>query len=170
VSSILPHALLGTLLFAAAWADVRGRRIRNAMTVSLFLCGAAVSLLDPAAPRFFSSLAASGVVLVPLTLAWRLRLCGGGDAKLAAAAATWVGLSRLPLFAVATAVAGGALSITCYALSAASARRAMRVNLFAASGLGPSAVDSAPSAGRISVPYGAAVAAGALYAVLGAAP
>ncbi len=126
--------------------------------------------MDPAAPRFTSSAAAFATVFAAATFAWRLGLCGGGDAKLAAAAATWVGLSRLPAFALATALAGGALSLACYALSASAARRTMRASLFAASALGPSAAIAAPSPGRRSVPYGVAIAAGALYAVLGAGP
>jgi len=169
ITSPASHVGCVALLLGAAVADVHWRRIPNVLTVALLLCGAGTSLLDPAAPRFFSSAAASAVVLLAATLAWRLRLCGGGDTKLAAAAAAWVGLSGLPTFAVATAFAGGVLSVTCYALSAAGARRAMRANLFAATALGPSALVGAPSPSRISVPYGAAIAAGALYAVLGGA-
>jgi prepilin peptidase CpaA len=163
------HSLLVTLLLAAAWADVRHRRIPNALTVSLLVCGASVSSLDPDAPRFISSAAAFGAVLIPAIFAWRLRVCGGGDAKLAAAAAMWVGLSRLPAFALATALAGGAVSATCYVLSAASARRAMRANLFAPA-LGSSVLMAEPSRSRLSVPYGIAIGAGTLYAVLGVAP
>jgi prepilin peptidase CpaA len=158
------------LLLAAAWADVRSRRIPNALPLALLPCGAAVCLLDPLAPPLVSSIAAFGVVLALGILGWRLRLCGGGDAKLAAAAATWVGLSRLPAFALATALVGGALSVGCYVLSAADARRAIRANFFAPRAPGTPSLVAAPSRGRIAVPYGVAISAGALYAVLGAAP
>ncbi len=158
------------LLLGAAVADFRWRRIPNALTIALLLGGAAVSLLDPAAPRFLSSAAAFGLVFVAGTFAWRFHLCGGGDAKLAAAAATWVGLHRLPAFALATVLAGGALSFACYALSAVNARRAVRANLLAVPALGPSSLVGTPTAGRLSVPYGIAIGAGALYAVLGAGP
>lgn len=166
----ISHVLLVALLLGAAIADVRSRRIPNALTVTLLLCGAAVSLLDPAAPRFFSGSIAFAAVFVIATAAWRAGLCGGGDAKLASAVAIWVGISRVPVFALATALAGGLLAIACYALSAASARRAIRASLVAISALGPAALAPSSPGNRVSVPYGVGIAAGALYAVLGAAP
>lgn len=167
----MSQAALIALLLGAAASDLRRRRIPNALSVALLLSGAAASLLDSGAPRFISSVAAFAVVFTAAFLAWRLRLCGGGDAKLASAAAAWVGISRLPVFAVATALAGGALAVGCFVMSSAGARRAIRANLVAASVLGPNALAAeGVGHGRVPVPYGVAIAAGALYAVLGAAP
>jgi prepilin peptidase CpaA len=158
------------LLLAAGVADTCWRRIPNALTVALLVCGAAVSALDPAGPRLMSSVAAAGLVLAIGLTAWRLRLCGGGDAKLATAAAAWVGFSRLPSFAVATALAGGAVAVLVYALTWADARRVTRANLIPLPPPGSLAPVTVPSIRHVSVPYGAAIAAGALYAVLGGSP
>jgi prepilin peptidase CpaA len=160
-----PYSLFVALLLGAAIADVRWRRIPNTFTLALLVCGAAASLSRAAAPPFLSSATAFGVVFLSSMVAWRLRLCGGGDAKLAAAAATWVGLSRLPQFAFGTAIAGGLVSIVSYALSFAVARRASRVTCTATPG--PTALIDIPRRARVSVPYGTAIALGALYAVFG---
>lgn len=165
--ALISRVVLGALLVAATGFDLWSRRIPNALCVAIFGCGLVTAALLPGAPTLASSIGAFLAAFVAAALAWRLRLCGGGDAKLAAAAATWVGLAGLPAFAAAAALAGGALSLVCYALSAAAARRAIRANLVAASALGPLAIPGGWAEGRVSVPYGAAIAAGALYAVLG---
>lgn len=167
MTSSTSHVGLVALLLIAAIADVRCRRIPNAMCAALLACGAVVSLADPAAPRIGSAVAAVGLVFSIAFVTWSLRLCGGGDAKLATAAAVWVGLSRLPQFALATALCGGVLSVAAYMAASAGARRAVRANLTASLALGTLSIPGPREPGRIKVPYGVAIAAGTLYAVLG---
>lgn len=164
------HAVWMPFVALLAWAgvaDIRSRRIPNLLNVLLFIGGVGASILGSAAPPAISSLGAFGLVLVVSVVLWQVGLCGGGDAKLAAAAATWVGLARLPTFALVTALAGGGLAILCCVLSTAGARRAIRANLFVAASLGPSAMTARSSSSGVSVPYGVAIAIGAAWAVLG---
>lgn len=51
-----------------------------------------------------------GALVIGIAL-FALRVLGGGDAKLFAASVPWVGLSGLLAFGLATALAGGALSL-----------------------------------------------------------
>ena len=170
MTSSSSHVGLVALLLAAAVADVRCRRIPNSVCLALLACGTVASLVDPVAPRITSSAAAVGLVFAIAFVTWSLRLCGGGDAKLAAAAAAWVGLSRLPHFALATALGGGVLSVVAYMAASAAARRAVRANLTASFALGTLSIPGPREPGRVKVPYGVAIAAGTLYAVLGVAP
>jgi len=84
-----------------------------------------------------------------------LRWIGGGDAKLFAAAMLWLGLAGAGPFLAWTALAGGALALALlsarqlYAQSGLSVRRAWIERLLAPAG---------------DIPYGIAIAAGALAA------
>jgi len=80
---------------------------------------------------------------------------GGGDAKLFASAALWIGWPAAGTYAASTAIAGGALSIFILALRSAPARAYLPT--------GPAwfARLSEPKAG---IPYGVAIAFGALMA------
>ena len=105
------------------------------------------------------------VAFAALVFAWRRRWIGGGDVKLAAGAAAWVGLNGLPRYAIASALAAGVLAIISYAASSSAARREIRANL-ALAGRRVSAplVDSSGN-GRAPVPAGAAFAIGAVSAL-----
>ncbi len=150
---------------AAAW-DVARRRIPNGLTVGIAAAGLVVQVLDGGAGGALSGLTAGTIAGALLWPAWAGGALGGGDLKLAVAAGVWVGLPRLLPFALATAVAAGAIAAICYAASTREARGAMRTNLaHAAFGM---RIDAPlrSSGGRVSLPAGAAVAAGALFAVL----
>jgi len=80
---------------------------------------------------------------------------GGGDAKLFAACALWLGPSGAPVFLLVTALAGGGLAVLLLNVRSASARTYL--------------VAAPPSLARLAtpggdVPYGVAIAAGALAA------
>ena len=91
-------------------------------------------------------LAAATAVFVAGAVAFRFRLLGGGDVKLIAAAALWLGAAALGPFLLATALAGGALAVG-FLL----ARHARREGLAA------------------GLPYGIAIAAGGILVSAGAA-
>ena len=73
------HVGLVALLAGAAVADVRCRRIPNAVCLGLLACGAVASLVDPAAPRITSSAAAVGLVFA---IAWLIPQIGAGPAMI----------------------------------------------------------------------------------------
>ncbi|HEX9243684.1 MAG TPA: A24 family peptidase [Anaeromyxobacter sp.] len=158
--------MLAVLLgIAAAW-DVRRRRIPNELTVSIAVAGLVARALASGAPGAASGLAAALVAGVVLWPAWARGALGGADLKLAVGAGTWVGLSRLVPFALASAVAAGVVGAICYAASSREARQAMRTNLVQAA-LGMRVAPPLRSGGgRVSVPAGVAVAVGALFATM----
>lgn len=144
----LALTVFAALLLAAAASDVARWRIPNGLCVALAL--AALTLAFPqsahdALSRGGSFLAVSAVALV-LYLRGGL---GGGDVKLMAAAALWMPLSTLPVFALALGLAGGVQALATLAL-----RR-----------LAPAGPDAAPA--RRRMPYGLSIAtAGLAWAAL----
>lgn len=147
--------LVVALLAASAGADAALRRIPNALPASI----AAVGLFQVVTSRGPVAGLAHVVVAVlfgaALVFVWRRRLLGGGDVKLAVACALWLGPESLATFLAATAVTGGAMSV-------AGALASLARTSGAAGGAGPLSVRE--RIGRATVPYGAAIAAGAVFA------
>jgi prepilin peptidase CpaA len=114
-----------------------------------------------------SGLAASVLLLAVLYKPWTAGGIGGGDVKLAAATASWVGLSHLIWFALASALAGGVVAAMCYLLAPPETKADVRANLVLAGVYGdlpPAAASHRKS--RVSVPYAVAIAGGAAVALL----
>ena len=80
---------------------------------------------------------------------------GGGDAKLLASASLWLGLQAMPIFLIATALAGGALSVMLMSIRAAWLQPYLT---------GAPAWFARLTAPGADVPYGVAIAVGALAA------
>jgi prepilin peptidase CpaA len=96
-------------------------------------------------------------VLMAGYVAFALGYLGGGDAKLMGAAALWVGLSGMPQFLVLTVLAGGILALGVLLWSM------LHYDLyFWSEGLQQRLAFVKPS-----VPYGFAIAAGAILSVPG---
>ncbi len=145
-------------LAAAAWADLRHRLIPDWTVAALLALGLAAAVLSGApgpavAGATLGAIAGAGLALAGV---W-----GWGDAKLLAAAGALAGLAGLPALLLGTSLAGGGLAAILLLLRAP-ARRWM-----------PSA--GAPrwltaEARRLrrapSVPYGLAIVAGTLFALL----
>ena len=155
---ILTWTLLAILPVIAVLAGVRDlttMTIPNWMSLVLIIAFVPAVLL--AGPGWQAILVHLGIGLVALTIGiglFALGVIGGGDAKLLAALSLWMGPGGVLIFALWTAVAGGLFS-----LALVLARRQ-----FAA--LAP----AAPAwLGRLlepkgDIPYGVAIAAGALLA------
>lgn len=146
-------ALAGTfagLLVCAAYCDFRRNIIPNWISLLLILCFL-IGALETSAHIAIAShiLTAAGVLAVGLC-AFHFRLMGGGDIKLWTAIALWLGPHLVVPHAVLVAILGGMLGLT----------------LLVARGIA-----SKGSAGNIpwrvltrtTVPYGIAIAAGALF-------
>jgi prepilin peptidase CpaA len=134
---------LPVLLVWAGAVDIFMRVIPNRVVLLLAAC---FGFFAAAAWMPFAEIAAhiacACAVLACGFWLFSRRLIGGGDAKLLAVAALWFGFDNLLPFLAATALAGGVLSLAYLALNAARA------------GLG--------RASEPTIPYGAAVAVGAL--------
>jgi prepilin peptidase CpaA len=160
----VPHLGVGTaLLLVAAVADIRNRRIPNLLNGALLVAGVASQASVNGSRGALSGVAAAVLLVIGLWRPWQKGRIGGGDVKMAAAAAAWTGLGLAVPYLLATALAGGLVALVCGARSSRQAQREMQANLVAvAAGLGAPEVAIRGGAGRVSVPYGVAVAAGAL--------
>jgi prepilin peptidase CpaA len=156
---------LGVCLIAAAGWDLARNRIPNMVSGAAALSGLVVQVADRGIVAAASGLAAAVIVVAVLYRPWLAKGIGGGDVKLAAAVAIWVGLGALVRYALGVAVVGGLIAIVAYFRSTRAVRGEVRANLTLA------AVDqslpsiSARGPGRVPVPYGLAIAAGAIIAL-----
>ena len=159
ISSVLAHLLVAAFpvgLIAAALKDATSFTIPNWLTLVI------AAAFVPAALVLGLPMQTVGVSAVTAVLAlvagigfFAMRWCGGGDAKLFAACALWLGWPAVLPFLMATGVIGGGL-----ALGLVLARKAMLGGLVAT---GPAWL------GRLlepeeALPYGVAIALGALVA------
>ena len=138
------------LFAAAAVTDSRSRRIPNALPAGLALLGlvrmAAALAAGAGAGAVAADLAAAMAVFAAGAVAFRFGLLGGGDAKLIAAGALWLGAAALGPFLLATVLAGGVLAVA-FVVAGLLRRR---------------------GAAAASLPYGIAIAAGGILVSAGA--
>ncbi|MFZ1108268.1 MAG: prepilin peptidase [Rhodomicrobium sp.] len=138
-------AALPVLMVWAAAVDIFTRAIPNRVVLAL---AAGFALFTAAAQMPLSQISlhllCAAAVLALGFLLYSRSLFGGGDAKLLSVAALWFGFNSLLPFLAATALAGGALSLFTLAAGTAGAQFGLI---------------AAPSR---TIPYGAAIATGAL--------
>ena len=149
--------LLYALLGAAALSDAASRRVPNALAVAIGMLGIVYELQSDGIQAALLATGTGALVLVVLLLPWSRRMLGGGDVKLAAACAIWMGWERLPTFLLATALAGGLVAVTTAILAL---RRTVALGVD--KGAPPSGVARVRAA---KVPYSVAIAAGAVVAL-----
>jgi prepilin peptidase CpaA len=162
-SHLLPLGVC--LVVGTAW-DLAKRRIPNFVTVTAALCGVAVELADRGGWATLSGLAAAVLAVVLLYRPWMAGGIGGGDVKMAAAVAIWVGLGGMIRYALAVAAAGGVVALIMYALSRKAVRQDVRTNLALAALQQCLPPVAAQAPGRLTVPYALAISAGAAFALL----
>ncbi|MBW3660055.1 MAG: prepilin peptidase [Gemmatimonadetes bacterium] len=164
MTDALQTLLLVALVAAAVATDVASRRIPNALTLTGLVAGLALRVPE-GVDAFAVGVLGAGVALalaLPLVLAGGL---GGGDAKLLAAVGAFVGIDGLPVVLLVTAVAGGAMAITLAARHGAIGEtlahcRALVRRVLPGRGAVP--VRTLATPGALAVPYGVAIALGAL--------
>ncbi|HEX3364744.1 A24 family peptidase [Phenylobacterium sp.] len=144
------------LVIAAGLRDATSYTIPNWMP-GVLIAAFAVAAVALGLPWRLAAadLAVGLVALVAAMVMFALRWIGGGDAKLFAAAALWLGLTGAPTFLLVTGVAGGALAAGLLALRSGP--------LQAIASAGPAWVVRLAKPGE-GVPYGVAIALGALIA------
>lgn len=96
-------------LLTAAWRDLAVRRIPNVTAAGLAAAGVALRALEGPVP-VGTSLAAAGFLFALLFIGFARGILGGGDVKLATAAALGLPPAGVWTLVVATALAGGLLS------------------------------------------------------------
>jgi prepilin peptidase CpaA len=155
LASLILLGLFPAATILAALRDLTSFTIPNWISLALIVAFVPAALIVHASPAalmgcFLAGVGALAIGVGMFALGW----IGGGDAKLFAAAALWLGWPALLPFVLWTSVAGGVL-----ALALLCARKVAPAQLFA----GP------PWVGRLmapdgDVPYGLAISAGALLA------
>ena len=142
------------LLLAAAACDVARMKIPNALSAALAAAFVplAFALRLPVQDIGLHLLFGASILLIGYLL-FQIKVLGGGDAKLIAAAAVWTGAPAFLYFFAFTAVAGGVLALGFIAL---------RLQFAPANAL-PAFVNRLLTPGG-GLPYGVAIAAGGIIA------
>jgi prepilin peptidase CpaA len=156
IAKPLAVSLFAALMILAAMKDLTSFTIPNWICAALALSFAPAALLAGAPLAVVG--VSLGVGLAALALAiglFAFGWVGGGDAKLLAAAALWMGLKGLAAFANYTALAGGGLALTLVALRSVWMRPLTQT--------GPAWARRLATPGE-AAPYGVAIAAGSLAA------
>jgi prepilin peptidase CpaA len=98
--------VFATLLGAAAISDIRHLRIPNLIPL-LLVAGFVLQAAFGGVQGMTGHLVAMLIVLALLIPLFAMNALGGGDVKLLAAAALWLGIAVLPLLLVWVAILGG---------------------------------------------------------------
>ena len=149
------------LLVGAALFDVCRFVIPNWISLALVGLFAAAVFVHPVSIDWLSHLGAMAVVLVAMLVAYRFRVVGGGDLKLVAAVALWIGLGALPQLLLVIALAGGAFALGIMVL-----RRVVTMLVIAQPFYETVTLPRLLLPGE-SIPYGVAIAVGGLWVARG---
>jgi prepilin peptidase CpaA len=162
------YFLVGAVLVALVGAviDIRSARIPNRLTYTALLAALLLrtALLGLAGLKSgaIGMLVAGGLFL----LLFVLGAMGGGDMKLMAAVGAWVGSMQVMRLILASAIAGGVLAIARIIVGnmvGQTIRNTVQLICYhLTSGLGPHPELNVQSSGSQRVPYGVAIAVGAL--------
>jgi len=160
-------AIFATLLLCACVSDVQRRRIPNSVAALLAAAGIAYSMAASLTPRY-AVLASVGGLLLGLALwlpSYAIDWSGAGDVTRFAATGAWLGPVRTLEGALIGAFAGGVLAagwmLFTYGLNGTAATAAMAIA--SPRKIVNNAVDTKS---RRAIPYGVALAIGAMAAAL----
>ena len=159
MSGFLVMMVLPLLLALAAGWDLASYTIPNLLSAAIILLFLAFALVAGLSGAQLGAHLAAGLVALAAGFAvFAAGFIGGGDAKLFAATALWFGFGDLLSYAVVAALLGGALTIALLI-----ARRLPLPAVLVRQGWIARLHDS-----RHGIPYGVALAAGALVVLPGA--
>jgi prepilin peptidase CpaA len=156
--------LLGSalMLLVAGW-DVARRRIPNWANAALGVTGLGAQAMVHGGWAALGGFGAAVVTLALLWVPWTRGRLGGGDVKACLCAVIWLGLGLVIKFFLAAAVLGGVAAVICFLASSRRARQDIgeNIKLLALQADLPDAPMRSVG-GRVSVPFGAAAACGAM--------
>lgn len=165
--AVSANAALVVIMVLGVWVDVRTRRIPNGLTATAVVMALALRAVLGAGP-LIDGLLGAGLALVLLVPLFALGGVGGGDAKLLVAVGAFLGPHGFLIALLATAIAGGLLSAAYAAqrgviLPVLLNTKELLRYVFTAGRSGERTTLQAP--GTLSIPYGIAIAVGALFAL-----
>lgn len=109
---ILKLTLFPALMLFAAWSDLFTMTISNRISIALVTGFAVMALLIGLSPaEILWHFAAGALVLAVAFAFFAFGWIGGGDAKLAASTALWLGFAHLLDYLLMSAVFGGVLTL-----------------------------------------------------------
>jgi prepilin peptidase CpaA len=109
---VTSHIFVGCLLTLACIADLRTRRIPNALTLTAAVIGVAFHATTGGWAWVAWSVGGWLLGVALFFPMFALRGMGAGDVKLLAAVGAWLGPAQVVVVALATSIAGGVLAIT----------------------------------------------------------
>jgi prepilin peptidase CpaA len=154
LSAFAGYLVVGAFAGLAAWAaytDYARYIIPNRLCLAIAALYPGHVIAAPIAVDWLGGLATAAALLALGLVLFALRWSGGGDVKFLAAVGLWAGPKLILTFILVTALAGGVISIV----------TAARLRFAHSDGAG-----ARPTLGQLAaahVPYGIAIAAGALY-------
>ena len=154
LSAFAGYLVVGAFAGLATWAaysDYARYIIPNRLCLGIAALYPGYVIAAPGAVDWPGALATAAVLLVIGFGLFAMRCSGGGDVKFIAAVGLWAGPQLILTFILVTALAGGAISIV----------TAARLRFAHSDG-----VTARPTLGQLAaahVPYGIAIAVGALY-------
>jgi prepilin peptidase CpaA len=155
-SSFLLLLILPALVILGGMSDATRFKIPNWISGVAVLTFSPVALIAGAPLGVIGAHLGIGAAGLALAMGmWSLGWIGGGDAKLFAASSLWLGWPAVGLFALVTALAGGALSVALLNLRSGWMRAIVPA--------GPAWIERLREPGG-KAPYGVAIAIGALAA------
>lgn len=153
MTEFLLLALFPTLVIAAGIGDCLTMRIPNWLNGATALAAVAMAILAGMPLELLPWHLLAGLIMLVVGFGlFAGNFIGGGDAKLMAAAALWIGWSGLLVFVLITAVAGGALAIVMKVWQLIRTDQEVRGTWF-----------RRIFRSDLNLPYGVAIAAGALW-------
>jgi prepilin peptidase CpaA len=146
--------MAGLIMLAAAFSDFKKLRISNRLCLALAALFPVFVWSSPTEIAWVQHLAIAAAVMAVGFGMFAMRLLGGGDVKMLAAAALWAGPKLIGALLLYTTFAGGLLAI---AFACAALVRVMVLH--------KKPVDGQPWH-KIPVPYGIAIACGGISALV----
>lgn len=160
---LLAGAAFTLMLAGACVSDVRSRRIPNRLVVVLAFAGAlyAAWTMTPRTGLGHSlgGIAVGLAIWVPF---WMVGVLGAGDVKLAAAAGAWLGVGGVVEASLMAAVAGGGLALWALARDGGIGSAMTRFSAWMVASRSTGTLAPELTARERRVPYGLAIATGAL--------
>lgn len=169
-------AIAACALLAASLYDIGWRLIPDKISVILLVVGGVLRYLDGGLLALGYALLASAAVFALLLAAFSAGIMGGGDVKLGATATMLVPLAHVPSYILAVALAGGIVSLVYVFLHWTFRHRQSRPRVAVTPIDSPrqrslmrrlAAAELRRIRTKASIPYGLAIAAGALVTMGG---
>lgn len=152
--TLLKSCVIGLLCWAL-WSDTKTYTIPNRISLGLLALYPAWILATWPQTNILGGLLAGGTLLVVGFVLFATRVLGGGDAKLMAAVGLWVGPQFVLPFVTLTTIVGGGLALTVFLYVCVRDEAWKQVSWA-----------SVKVIGAQPVPYGIAIALGAIATIL----